>query len=148
MLVDLPKDVASANFEYVEVPGGLIKPMPRPEARQLHVAHDLIAASKQPLVYAGGGVRIARASSELVSFVDATGIPVVTTLQGLGAVPVDHPLNLGMLGMHGTKAANYAVQQCDLLIAVGVRFDDRVTGKLAEFAPHAKVIHMDVILPK
>jgi acetolactate synthase-1/2/3 large subunit len=79
----------------------------------------------------------------LRAFVLATGIPVVTTLQGLGAVQGDHELNLGMLGMHGTKAANYAVQSCDLLICIGARFDDRVTGKLAEFAPHARVIHMD-----
>jgi len=143
VLVDLPKDVAGAELENVEFTPGGMKPMPRPEARQLHIAHDLILASKQPLIYAGGGIRIARASKELRAFVEATGIPVVTTLQGLGAIPANHPLNLGMLGMHGTKTSNYAVQQCDLLICVGARFDDRVTGRLQEFAPHAKVIHMD-----
>lgn len=143
VLVDLPKDVVSAELEDVQFKVSSRKPMPRPEAKDLHVAHDLILNSAQPLIYAGGGIRIAGASKELTAFVDATGIPVVTTLQGLGAIPADHPLNLGMLGMHGTKAANFAVQSCDLLICIGARFDDRVTGKLAEFAPGAKVIHMD-----
>ncbi|MBS1957068.1 MAG: acetolactate synthase 2 catalytic subunit [Cyanobacteria bacterium SZAS-4] len=143
VLVDLPKDVVSADLEDVQFKTSSSKPMPRPEAKDLHVAHDLILNSAQPLIYAGGGIRIAGASKELTAFVDATGIPVVTTLQGLGAIPADHPLNLGMLGMHGTKAANFAVQSCDLLICIGARFDDRVTGKLAEFAPGAKVIHMD-----
>lgn len=143
VLVDLPKDVVSAELQDVQFKTSSSKPMPRPEAKDLHVAHDLILNSSQPLIYAGGGIRIAGASKELTAFVDATGIPVVTTLQGLGAIPADHPLNLGMLGMHGTKAANFAVQSCDLLICIGARFDDRVTGKLAEFAPGAKVIHMD-----
>ncbi len=143
VLIDFPKDVVSAEIEDVQFKGSSIKPMPRPEAKDLHIAHDLLLNSRQPLIYAGGGIRIAGAAKELRAFVDATGIPVVTTLQGLGAVPADHPLNLGMLGMHGTKAANFAVQSCDLLVCIGARFDDRVTGKLAEFAPGAKVIHMD-----
>lgn len=143
VLVDLPKDVVSADYEDVQFVPTSSKPMPRPHSKDLHIAHDLILNSRSPLVYAGGGIRIAGASKELCGFVDALGIPVVTTLQGLGAIPSDHPLNLGMLGMHGTKAANFAVQSCDLLICVGARFDDRVTGKLAEFAPGAKVIHMD-----
>lgn len=143
VLIDLPKDVVSAEVDEVQFRGGGMKPLPRPEARHLNTARDLLLESQQPLVYAGGGIRIANASKELRAFVEATGIPVVTTLQGLGAIPADHPLNLGMLGMHGTKAANYAVQSCDLLVCIGARFDDRVTGKLAEFAPNAKVIHMD-----
>ena len=143
VLIDFPKDVVSAELDDVQFKGSSIKPMPRPEAKDLHIAHDLLLNSRQPLIYAGGGIRIAGAAKELRAFVDATGIPVVTTLQGLGAVPADHPLNLGMLGMHGTKAANFAVQSCDLLVCIGARFDDRVTGKLAEFAPGAKVIHMD-----
>lgn len=100
VLVDLPKDVVSAELEDVQFKVSSAKPMPRPEAKDLHVAHDLILNSAQPLIYAGGGIRIAGASKELTAFVDATGIPVVTTLQGLGAIPADHPLNLGMLGMH------------------------------------------------
>ncbi|MBU6454961.1 MAG: acetolactate synthase 2 catalytic subunit [Cyanobacteria bacterium REEB67] len=143
VLVDLPKDVVSANYDDAVFTGGGVKKMPRPEAHQLHIAREMILESKKPLIYAGGGVRIAFASHELRAFAEATGIPVVTTLQGLGSVPGTHPQNLGMLGMHGSKAANYAVQECDLLICIGARFDDRVTGKLAEFAPHAKVIHMD-----
>jgi acetolactate synthase I/II/III large subunit len=143
VLIDFPKDVVSAEIDDVQFKGPSSKPMPRPEAKDLHIAHDLLLNSRQPLIYAGGGIRIANASKELTAFVDATGIPVVMTLQGLGALPADHPLNLGMLGMHGTKAANFAVQSCDLLICIGARFDDRVTGKLAEFAPGAKVIHMD-----
>ncbi|MBS1996062.1 MAG: acetolactate synthase 2 catalytic subunit [Cyanobacteria bacterium SZAS LIN-2] len=143
VLVDLPKDVMSALHEETTFAGGGMQHLPRPEARQLHIARDLIMDSAQPLIYAGGGVRIAQASKELRAFAEATGIPVVTTLQGLGAIPGHHPLNLGMLGMHGSKAANFAVQQCDLLICIGARFDDRVTGKLAEFAPNARVIHLD-----
>jgi acetolactate synthase-1/2/3 large subunit len=143
VLVDVPKDVMSAQHDGASFKGGAIKNLTRPEARQLHIARDLILESKQPLIYAGGGVRIAQASNELTAFAEATGIPVVTTLQGLGGLPGHHPLNLGMLGMHGSKAANFAVQQCDLLICVGARFDDRVTGMLAEFAPNAKVIHLD-----
>ncbi|MBS1992062.1 MAG: acetolactate synthase 2 catalytic subunit [Cyanobacteria bacterium SZAS LIN-3] len=143
VLVDLPKDVMSAVHEETTFAGGGMQHLPRPEARQLHIARDLIMDSAQPLIYAGGGVRIAQASKELRAFAEATGIPVVTTLQGLGAIPGHHPLNLGMLGMHGSKAANFAVQQCDLLICIGARFDDRVTGKLAEFAPNARVIHLD-----
>ncbi|STQ78160.1 Acetolactate synthase isozyme 2 large subunit [Hafnia alvei] len=96
------------------------------------------------MLYAGGGVGMAQAVPALREFVNATGIPTVATLKGLGAPDATHPCYLGMLGMHGTKAANLAVQQCDLLIAVGARFDDRVTGKLNAFAPHAKVIHMDI----
>ncbi len=143
VLIDLPKDVALAEVESPVFAHPEFVSLQHPEARQLHIARDLIAASERPLIYAGGGIRIAQASAELRAFVEATGIPIVTTLQGLGSVPGDHPLNLGMLGMHGTKAANFAVQSCDLLICVGARFDDRVTGKLAEFAPHARVIHMD-----
>jgi acetolactate synthase-1/2/3 large subunit len=144
VLIDFPKDVANAqvdNVKFFEISNHLPE---HPEENSLANAREIIAKSAKPLVYAGGGTRIARASKEIRDFVEATGIPAVTTLQGLGCIPGDHPLFLGMLGMHGSKNANMAVQECDLLIAVGVRFDDRVTGKLAEFAPHAKVIHMDI----
>lgn len=146
VLIDLPKDVALAEVDLSELPefrGGRKEAVPRPEARQLNQAREMLATSKKPIVYAGGGVRIAGASEQLRNFVEATGIPVVTTLHGIGAVDGDHPLCLGMLGMHGSKEANLSVQECDLLIAVGARFDDRVTGKLAEFAPEARVIHLD-----
>lgn len=152
VLIDLPKDVACASLSSDAGAGHGLRSatgpipsavLPRPDARHLHIARDLIKSSRKPLVYAGGGIRIADAARELRAFVEATRIPVVMTLQGLGSVPAEHDLALGMLGMHGTKAANLAVQSCDLLICIGARFDDRVTGKLAEFAPHARVIHMD-----
>lgn len=143
VLIDIPKDVMLNDIPAPDFVGSEEELLPRAEARQLSVARDMIASSQRPLIYAGGGVRMARATEELRALVDATGIPVVTTLHGIGAVSGYHPLNLGMLGMHGTKAANLCVQDCDLLIAIGARFDDRVTGKLAEFAPHARVVHLD-----
>ncbi|MBX9670957.1 MAG: acetolactate synthase 2 catalytic subunit [Candidatus Obscuribacterales bacterium] len=143
VLIDLPKDVSIADLQNPKFEGNQIEAMPRPEAKQLAMARSMIQESRKPLVYAGGGIRIAGATEELIAFVEATGIPCVTTLHGIGAIPAQHELAMGMLGMHGTKHANMAVQECDLLIAVGARFDDRVTGKLAEFAPHAKVVHMD-----
>lgn len=143
VLVDLPKDVSLAEIAGQTFTGGEKEVEARPEAKQLSIAREMIASSKKPLVYAGGGVRIANATGALRAFVEATGIPCVTTLHGIGSIPGNHRLCLGMLGMHGTKAANYAVQECDLLIAVGARFDDRVTGLLNEFAPNAKVVHLD-----
>ncbi len=143
VLIDLPKDVSIADLPNPRFEGNRLDAMPRPEAKQLAIARSMIQESRKPLVYAGGGVRIAGATDELRAFVEATGIPCVTTLHGIGAIPAQHELAMGMLGMHGTKHANMAVQECDLLIAIGARFDDRVTGKLAEFAPHAKVVHMD-----
>ncbi len=143
VLIDLPKDVANT-----EVESGLNwerlreRPAP-PSSAAIERALEVLLASRRPLAYVGGGIRWGEAVEEFRAFVAATKIPVVSTLMGLGALPTQNPLFLGMLGMHGLKAANFAVQGCDLLVAVGVRFDDRATGKLAEFAPHAKVIHMD-----
>ncbi len=111
---------------------------------ELAAARTLLAAAERPVLYVGGGVGMANAEQQLRDFAAVTGMPAVTTLKGIGALDPDSPVYLGMLGMHGTKAANYAVQQCDLLLVVGARFDDRVTGKLEEFAPEAKVIHLDV----
>jgi acetolactate synthase-1/2/3 large subunit len=144
VLIDLPKDIANAKVEHVRFFEIGDDEQLQPDLTNIELARDLILESKRPLLYCGGGTRIARATQEVRDFVKATGIPTVCTLQGLGALPADHPLYLGMLGMHGTRSANMAVQECDLLICVGARFDDRVTGKLAEFAPHAKVIHMDI----
>ncbi len=126
----------------IDLPG--YKPTIKPHARQIKQAAKMIAAAKRPVLYIGGGVVKARAAKELAELVEATGIPVVTTLMARGAFPDSHELNMGMPGMHGTVAAVGALQQADLLIAVGTRFDDRVTGKLDSFAPLAKVIHCDV----
>ncbi|MFP1737688.1 acetolactate synthase 2 catalytic subunit [Lonsdalea quercina] len=144
VLVDIPKDIQLAE-------GGEFTPYILPPAKtdslptqSLADANTLLAHAKQPMLYIGGGVGMARAVPALREFLDTTQIPCVVTLKGLGAVETDYPYYLGMIGMHGTKAANLMVQQCDLLIAVGARFDDRVTGKLNTFAPNASVIHMDI----
>ncbi|MFM5787379.1 acetolactate synthase 2 catalytic subunit [Aeromonas veronii] len=143
VLIDLPKDVQLAAVP----PQSTLFAVEEPEAlnpSELTAARTLIAAAERPVLYVGGGVGMANAEQQLRDFAAATGMPAVTTLKGIGALDPDSPVYLGMLGMHGTKAANYAVQQCDLLLVVGARFDDRVTGKLEEFAPEAKVIHLDV----
>ncbi len=143
VLIDVPKDVAIAQANDVEFCGTFDEQLPTANQKEIDFAATLMKESKRPLIYGGGGIRIAKAVSQFRQFVECTGAPTVTTLQGLGALPADHKQFLGMLGMHGTKAANFAVQECDLLICIGARFDDRVTGKLKEFAPLAKVIHMD-----
>lgn len=148
VLVDIPKDVqkgALANYAYPsepDVPGLRIHFHAQPS--KVEEAWKLIASSKKPLIYAGGGVILANAADELYRFAVQARIPVTTTLMGLGGFPENHELALHMLGMHGTVYANKAVQDCDCLIAVGARFEDRVTGKTSEFAPHAKIIHMDI----
>ncbi|NLM81052.1 MAG: biosynthetic-type acetolactate synthase large subunit [Candidatus Methanoculleus thermohydrogenotrophicum] len=149
VLIDLPKDVTNGPVTGGRAaPGGVslrgYQPTYEGHVRQIDKALDLIAQAERPLIYAGGGVVHSGASAELLKFVEAAAIPVTTTLMALGAVPGDHPLNLGMLGMHGTQTANYAVTECDLLIAIGARFDDRVTGKIETFAPNAAVIHIDI----
>ncbi|KID00951.1 acetolactate synthase catalytic subunit [Hafnia alvei] len=143
VLIDIPKDIQLAEGELAAHLSAVAEVMPTCETGLMQ-ARELLAQAKKPMLYAGGGVGMAQAVPALREFVNATGIPTVVTLKGLGAPDANHPCYLGMLGMHGTKAANLAVQQCDLLIAVGARFDDRVTGKLNAFAPHAKVIHMDI----
>ncbi|TBL76413.1 acetolactate synthase 2 catalytic subunit [Obesumbacterium proteus] len=143
VLIDIPKDIQLAEGELAAHLSAVTEVVPACETGLMQ-ARELLAQAKKPMLYAGGGVGMAQAVPALREFVNATGIPAVVTLKGLGAPDANHPCYLGMLGMHGTKAANLAVQQCDLLIAVGARFDDRVTGKLNAFAPHAKVIHMDI----
>lgn len=146
VLVDLPKDIQLAQGDFAPYLVSDLSDSPTfpfPE-QELDLARQLLALSCKPVLYVGGGVGMSGAVPELRSFVAETGIPVVSTLKGLGAADPEHECYLGMLGMHGTKAANFAVQSCDLLIAVGARFDDRVTGKLNTFAPHAKVIHLDI----
>jgi acetolactate synthase-1/2/3 large subunit len=144
--VDIPKDVLNAEveFEYpetVHIPGYM--PAPKEEPR-LADAAQLVRSSTRPVLYLGGGVRIANAFAEVFEFTELVGAPVVTTLHGKGAFPETHPNCLAMFGMHGSRYANYAVQNSDLIIALGARFDDRVTGKLSTFAPEAKIIHLDV----
>ncbi|MCB5310315.1 acetolactate synthase 2 catalytic subunit [Yersinia massiliensis] len=143
VLIDIPKDIQLAVGELTP------HLMPVEEylvdsAAELQQAWDMLATAKKPMLYVGGGVGMAQAVPALHDFIETTDIPTVATLKGLGAPDAEHPCYLGMLGMHGTKAANFAVQDCDLLIAVGARFDDRVTGKLNTFASKAKVIHMDI----
>ena len=144
VLIDLPKDVANApcDLGLSELPPcDVTAPAP---TDLLDEARTLLASAKRPILYAGGGIVLGRAVDAFRCFVEKTRIPVTTTLKGLGVLPTDHELFLGMLGMHGTKVANLAIRDCDLLVGVGVRFDDRATGKLAAFAPNAKVLHLDV----
>ncbi|MFQ1967124.1 acetolactate synthase 2 catalytic subunit [Aeromonas veronii] len=143
VLIDLPKDVQLAAVP-AQSPRFAVEEPEVLNPSDLAAARTLLAAAERPVLYVGGGVGMANAEQQLRDFAAATGMPAVTTLKGIGALDPDSPVYLGMLGMHGTKAANYAVQQCDLLLVVGARFDDRVTGKLEEFAPEAKVIHLDV----
>lgn len=145
VLIDIPKDIQLANGDFEAWLSTVADDDDLPEA-EIQQARELLAAAQKPMLYIGGGVGMARAVPALREFIAATNMPSTVTLKGLGAVPPEHPFYTGMLGMHGTKAANLAVQECDLLIAVGARFDDRVTGKLNTFAPHAKVIHMDIDL--
>ncbi|MFW9271117.1 acetolactate synthase 2 catalytic subunit [Glaesserella parasuis] len=143
VLVDIPKDVQFAPTSlspivYEKVAAKVQNPAALAQAKAL------LAQAKRPILYVGGGVGMADGVQAVRSFLDVANIPSVSTLKGLGTIPPQHPLYMEMIGMHGTKAANYAVQESDLLIACGARFDDRVTGKLDTFAPHAKVIHIDI----
>jgi acetolactate synthase-1/2/3 large subunit len=147
VLIDLPKDVVNQTLEFnypekIDIRG--YKPTYKGNRRQITRAMDEILKAKKPVIYAGGGVILSNASNELTSFAKKLNIPVTMTLMGLGCFPGTNPLSLGMLGMHGTYRANMAVTNCDLLFAIGARFDDRVTGDLNTFAPFAKIIHVDV----
>ena len=147
VLVDLPKDVQTAETDYkkdikINLPG--YKPTYGGHPKQIKRAADLIISAERPVIIAGGGTIISGADEELRELAELVMIPVTTTLMGKGAFPEDHPLSLGMLGMHGTRYANYSVMNSDLVIAVGVRFSDRVTGKIESFAADAKIIHIDI----
>jgi acetolactate synthase-1/2/3 large subunit len=147
VLVDIPKDVLQdlMFFEWppeLQLPG--YRPITRPHGKQIREAARLIANARRPVLYVGGGVIKARASTVLRELAELTGAPVVTTLMARGAFPDSHPQHLGMPGMHGTVAAVAAMQRCDLLVALGARFDDRVTGQLSSFAPAARVVHADI----
>lgn len=147
VLVDITKDAQQAEAPFVwppkiDLPG--YRPVTKAHGKQIQAAAQLIAEAKKPVLYVGGGIIRARASEELLSLAESTGAPVVTTLMARGAFPDSHEQHLGMPGMHGTVPAVLALQEADLLITLGARFDDRVTGKAALFAPHAKVIHVDI----
>jgi len=147
VLIDLPLDVSAASWDgeipkEVDIPG--YKPNTLGHPRQIKAAADAINRSERPVIYAGGGVIIADAHEELATLVEKGNIPATLTLLGLGALPGDDPKFLGMLGMHGTATANYAIQESDLIIAIGARFDDRITGKIDAFAPHARIVHIDI----
>ncbi len=147
VLVDIPKDVqiAQTKFSYPEtIELRSYKPTVEGHPKQIERAMEMLFAAKKPVVYAGGGVILANAAEELTALCRLLGVPVTTTLMGLGAFPENDPNSLRMLGMHGTYYANMAMTNTDVLLAVGARFDDRVTGKLSTFAPHAKIIHIDV----
>jgi len=144
VLIDLPKDVASEEVAASPARHCRRHDLPAPDSRKLERALGLMKSSRRPVIYAGGGIVLAQAVDVFRRFAATTGAPVVTTLKGIGVLRTEDEQNLGMIGMHGSAAANHAVQGSDLLIAVGVRFDDRATGKLSEFAPHAKVIHLDI----
>jgi acetolactate synthase-1/2/3 large subunit len=147
VLVDLPKDVIQGTSTYRPIKDIHLRsynPTYEPNIKQLHKVIKLIKSSKRPLIFAGGGVILSKASKELTEFVRKIHGPVTSTLMGLGAFPGTDPLWLGMIGMHGTYRANMSSAECDLLIAVGVRFDDRVTGKIDAFAPKAKIVHIDI----
>ncbi len=144
VLIDLPKDVGVRRIAMpTRTPEPDLKGLPPFDPEAIARADALIASAKRPVLYFGGGVAITDCDAALRAFAERSGIPAVATLKGLGGLPTDAPLFLGMIGMHGTRAANLAVDRCDLLICVGARFDDRATGKLDTFAPKAKVIHID-----
>ncbi len=147
VLIDIPKDVQTAQTMY-KYPQTLqmrtYNPSLKGHPLQIKKASQLIAGAERPVIYAGGGIIISEAAPELLELAERASVPVTTTLMGLGSFPETHPLSLGMLGMHGTKYANYAMTETDLVIAIGARFDDRVTGKLDSFAPKAKIIHIDI----
>ncbi|MGB7589154.1 MAG: biosynthetic-type acetolactate synthase large subunit [Solirubrobacterales bacterium] len=148
VLIDVPQDLSRADIDYtprtepVELAG--YKPSTGGNVKQIRIAAKALANAKRPVFYTGGGVVNANASEELRELAACDRFPVTSTLMGLGAFPASHEHWLGMLGMHGTRTANYAVDGADLIVAIGARFDDRITGKLSEFAPHAKFIHIDV----
>jgi acetolactate synthase-1/2/3 large subunit len=147
VVVDIPQDLSRADIPYepvtdVQLPG--YQPTTEGNVKQIRLAAKALANARRPVIYAGGGVVNADASKELVELALSDRFPVTCTLMGLGGFPAPHEQWIGMLGMHGTRAANYAMDEADLIVAIGARFDDRITGKLAEFAPRAKFIHIDI----
>lgn len=144
VLVDIPKNITLASTDYEPQPPVRIPPAKPPRAECLSRTVQAIRSAQKPLLYTGGGVISSDASQELLQLAEQTDTPVASSMMGLGGFPADHPLYLGMIGMHGAYAANRAAQECDLLIAAGARFSDRVACNRAQFAPHAKIVHIDI----
>ncbi|MCW3007722.1 MAG: acetolactate synthase, large subunit, biosynthetic type, partial [Solirubrobacterales bacterium] len=147
VVIDIPTDLSRAEIDYETVTDVLLpgyQPTTEGNTKQIRLAAKALANARRPVIYSGGGVVLGDAAKELREFVASDRFPVTCTLMGLGAYPAPDPQWLGMLGMHGTRTANYAIDEADLVVCVGARFDDRVTGKLSEFAPRAKFIHIDV----
>ena len=147
VLVDIPKDVQTCKVEIGDdewpVPGKATA-LPAPQDGDIRAAAEMLNAAKRPILYLGGGVIHSGASALAIEMAEKGGLPTVMTLMALGAMPVDHPLSLSMLGMHAARYTNLALEECDLLFAVGARFDDRATGKVAAFCPNAKIVHIDI----
>ena len=147
VVVDIPKDVTALRTEYSypkEIRMRSYAPVSRGHSKQINRAAHLLLGAKRPIIYTGGGIVLSDAARQLTALVDKLDYPCTNTLMGLGGLPSDHPRFLGMLGMHGTYEANMAMYESDVMLAVGVRFDDRVTGDLAKFSPNAKIIHIDI----
>ena len=145
VLVDIPKDIQNQRIEITHWPApGQAAPLPTPPVDLIEQAAALINTAKRPILYLGGGVIHSGAAPLAKALAEKSALPTVMTLMALGALPIDHPLSLGMLGMHGARHTNLAMHECDLLIAVGARFDDRATGKVAAFCPEAAIIHIDI----
>ena len=144
VLIDLPKDISAGMGEVVYCAPLPQPPMPQPESHAIQAANDVLSQARRPLIIAGGGIAISDSVEEFRKFITRTRFPVTSTLKGLGVMPSDDPNFVGMLGMHGNGAANHAVQNCDVLMVVGARFDDRATGHLASFAQSARIIHLDI----
>jgi acetolactate synthase-1/2/3 large subunit len=144
VLIDLPKDISAGMGEVIDVDPEPQPELPQPDVQAMQAASELLSQARRPLVIAGGGIAISDSVEVFRKFVASMGVPVTSTLKGLGVMPTDDPCYVGMLGMHGNGAANHAVQNCDVLMVVGARFDDRATGHLAQFAKSARIIHLDI----
>jgi len=144
VLIDLPKDISAGTGTWIDAPPASLPAAPTADVEALKKASEMLSAARRPLVIAGGGIAISDSVEVFREFISRTGLPVTATLKGLGVMPTDDPSFVGMLGMHGNGAANHAVQNCDLLMVVGARFDDRATGHLAQFAQSARIIHLDI----
>jgi len=149
VVVDIPKDITDPNIKIPYIyPDAVVmrsyNPEPQADPEKIKEAVDLILTAKRPVIYSGGGVVLGEGSAELIEFTQLLGFPITQTLMGLGAYPATDKQSIGMLGMHGTYESNLSMHESDVIIAIGVRFDDRVTGKLAEFCPNAKIIHIDI----
>ncbi|MCB1938323.1 MAG: acetolactate synthase large subunit [Rhodocyclaceae bacterium] len=145
VLIDVPKDVQNQRIEFEDYPAPVVPaPLPAPDLAAIEQAAQMINDAAQPVLYLGGGVIASGASHLAVTLAEQAGLPTTMTLMALGAMPVDHPLSIGMLGMHGARYTNYVLEEADLLVCIGARFDDRAIGKAAQFCPKAKIVHVDI----